>query len=177
MFRRRFEQPPPDQRISMSAIVCVMGAILFCLFAGIMLPWLLWREHREQEMLTWPSVTGSIVSARIDGRYPKAGSIRFVHELTYSYIIEKKSFVGNRSYYGRSTPGWDSPAQARKSLPAPGEKIDIHYNPKDPSDCVLHVLPTPASDRKLLHGFAGGLGFGGCLTMLIAGYAWRKERK
>jgi len=150
---------------------------VFGLFGLLMFPWMIWSRGRVEVMLKWPTADAEIIGTDTKSRYRKNEGTRYQHKLTYRFSVSNQSYVGDRVSYGGSPPEWRSEAEARRALPALGSKVQIRYNPKDPSDTVIHVIRTSDSDESLLRWIVVGVGLAGGGLMAAAGVAWRRETR
>lgn len=153
------------------------GVVVFGFFGVFMFPWMSWSHGRVERMLTWPSVEAEIIATDTKWVYGKREGTRYQNNLSYRFVISNQSYVGDRVSYGGSPPEWRSEAEARGALPALGSKIQVRYNPEDPTDTVIHIIRTSDADYDLLRWLVAGLGVAGGGLMVAAGIAWRSERR
>lgn len=168
---------PRLPKLTANARLCLVGAAIFGLFGLFMLPWSFWSRSRIEQMLTWPTVEADIVATGIASSHVKYEGTRYRHELTYRFTVAGRTYTGDRVSYGGPPPRWHSEAEARRALSAHGGKVRIRYNPRDPRDTVIHIVPGSASDENVLRWLSAGGGLAGFGLMLAAGAAWRRERR
>lgn len=157
--------------------MCLFGAFIFALFGVFMFPWMIWSQGRVEAMTMWPVTDAEIVAADTTWTYRKGEGAKYRQKLAYRFVVKNQAYTGDRVSYGGSPPEWRSEAEARRALPAVGGKIQIRFDPSDPSDSVIHVMRASDSDGLMWRWFAGGVAAAGGLLMVAAGRAWRAERK
>lgn len=118
----------------MSTLLAVV--IIFGLAGGIIFFISHFNKKRNAEAATWPSVKGEI-------RYSDTEEVRGDDDLSYSaavqynYVVDGKSYGGNRIMYGNTTFSNRSDAQKLCDKYPVGTTVDVFYDPKKPSRCVL----------------------------------------
>ncbi len=164
-------------KLNANARMCLIGAFVFALFGVFMFPWMSWTRRRVEAMTKWPAADAEIVATDTTWTYSKNEGTKYRQKLAYRFVVKNRTYIGDRVSYGGSPPEWCSDAEAKRALPAVGSKIQIRFDPSDPTDSVIHVMRLPDSDDLMLRCLAGGLGSAGGLLMVAAGIAWRAERK
>jgi hypothetical protein len=118
----------------MSTLLAVI--LIFGLVGGIIFVTWQFNKKRNAEAATWPSVKGEI-------RYSATEEVRGDDDIShsaavqYNYVVDGKPYVGNRILYGNTT--FSNPRDAQKlcdKYPV-GATVDVYYDPKKPSRCVL----------------------------------------
>jgi hypothetical protein len=164
-------------KLSSNAVACLFGAFVFALFGVFMFPWMLWSRARVEAMIDWTTAQAEIVKAGATSRFQKGAGTQYQHSLNYRFSVGDHWFVGDRVSYGGPPPQWNSEAEARASLPTIGSKIQVRYDPRDPSDSVVHLIRVSDSSDLVIRWVAGGIGAAGGVLMLISGSAWRAEKR
>lgn len=164
-------------KLSSNARLCVVGAFIFLLFGGFMLPWQIWSRARVEAMLQWPVTGATVVAAHTERRTSKNDRPWYHHALAYRFTLQDRTFSGDRVFYGGTPPRWRTEEEARRALPAIGSTLQIRYNPADPADNVITVYRHSDSDERLFRWLTGCVGAVGGVLMVFAGRAWRAERK
>jgi hypothetical protein len=164
-------------KLSANARMCLIGVFVFGLFGVFMFPWMIWSRGRLEDMLKWPTAEAQIIAADTKWVHRRNEGTRYQHKLTYRFVVSNQSYVGDRAAYGGTPPEWRSEAEARGALPALGSKVRIRYNPREPSDTVIHVIRTSDSDENLLRWVVAGVGLAGGGLMVVGGIPWRREKR
>lgn len=115
----------------------------------------------------WPVAPGTI-RERAVGPSTTTGASRpgryFEPKITYTYEVEGKPYTGHR--VALTTNAYDE-AQARKVVNELPDRVDVHYNPRDPSDAVLQTSSIGLAILALAAGLVGVLG--GAVILLSRG--------
>ena len=181
--QKAFRASGPDRdfgflrRLSPNGRGVLIGSVVFGLFGAFMFPWMIWSQGRVEDMAHWTATDATVLSTDTAYSYQRYGGSGYKHEISFSYVVGDREYIGDRVSYGDAPPKWPSRAQAVRNLPAAGSSIQIRYNPKDPSDSVIYVLTTsPGMFRYMLWlvGVVGALG-GALLLISVAGVI--KERR
>jgi hypothetical protein len=105
----------------------------------------------------WPVASGRVTEKTI-GPSTTTGASRpgryFEPRVTYSYTVDGKSFTGHR--IGVTTNAYDEDT-ARKTANDFPESVEVHYNPKDPSDALLQPSATGIAIIMLAAGILAAL--------------------
>ena len=94
----------------------------------------------------WPAAAGRIVESKIverkvDGssgrRRTRSSDRDYTVDVRYSYEVEGQKFEGDRLRYGNESHDSRASAMEEQSRFAPGKEVQVHYDPKTPSQSVL----------------------------------------
>jgi hypothetical protein len=103
----------------------------------------------------WPVASGKITE-RTTGPSTTSGASRpgryFEPRVTYSYTVDGKPYQGHR--IGLSTDGYDQDKAQRVADGLP-ERVDVYYNPRDPSDALLSPGSSGSGILLLILGALG----------------------
>jgi hypothetical protein len=111
-----------------------------------------WQIARSLLATGWPTTTGTITDTRnVHHKGSEGLSGEYVR---YRYVVNDQPFVGDRVRFGpqigptslRPAPVGDSASTesvGRFHRLSPGTSVRVHYNPRDPSDSVLLLAPSP----------------------------------
>ena len=103
----------------------------------------------------WPVATGKITE-RTTGPSTTSGASRpgryFEPRVTYTYTVDGKPYQGHR--IGLTTDGYDQDKAQRVADDLPAS-VDVHYNPRDPSDALLQPGSTSSGILLLILGALG----------------------
>ena len=146
-------QAPPNPRPPISpgcskAFIFVVGR-LFPLSFGfgsiIFLSVGLWMINKGMQSENWVKGTATITSSEIEKTESRSKdaqgftktSISYSVRVKYSYAVKGSNYEGNTVGFGTISHNERSDAQEElKSYPK-GKKIDVYYDPENPSDSVL----------------------------------------
>ena len=105
----------------------------------------------------WPVVTGKITERTV-GPSTTSGASRpgryFEPRVTYSYTVDGKPYSGHRIALTTNAYDEDKARSVANELP---ESVEVHYNPRDPSDAVLQPSSIGLSIFILIVGVIGVL--------------------
>jgi hypothetical protein len=111
----------------------------------------------------WPVVTGKIVERGVGPATTSGASRagRYVEpRVTYTYTVEGKQLRGHRIALTTNAYDEDQARRVANELP---DSVEVHYNPRDPSDAVLQPSAIGLSLFILIVGAIGLLIGGGLL--------------
>ena len=136
--------PPPDpvrQTIGNITLLAAMLA-LWVVVAGCVV--YTWRAHaRARDARDWPTVRGHLTQAA----YRTSLTLRnllggmtthWTVDVMYRYRVEGREYSGARLCFG----GWYTYASTRAALKEEykrGQRVDVHYDPDNPSRAVIRV--------------------------------------
>ena len=146
-------QPPSNPRPPISpgcskAFIFVLGRLFplsFGLGGLIFLGVGLWAINKGMQSENWDKGTATITSSEIkkterrskDPQGFTQTSTSYSVRVKYSYTVEGSNYEGNTIGFGTMSHNEKSDAQEElKSYPN-GKKIDVYYDPENPSDSVL----------------------------------------
>ncbi|HET9622861.1 MAG TPA: DUF3592 domain-containing protein [Kofleriaceae bacterium] len=138
-------------------VILVIGAA--AIFAGASM----WSASRKAR--GWPVAAGTITERAVGPSTTTGASRpgRYVEpKVTYTYTVDGKPYTGHR--IALTTNAYDE-AQAKKIVDALPDRVDVHYNPADPSDAVLQ---TSSIGLAMLALAAGVIGIVAGAAMLLA---------
>jgi Protein of unknown function (DUF3592) len=112
------------------------GITVALLIAGIGVLALVYLEFsRARATKQWPSAEATVIESKVEIEYDDGRFYRL--KLSYSYMIDGKSFLGEGIRGDSSVWSWSYPAsRAAKKYPE-GAKVLAYYLPSDPSKAVL----------------------------------------
>ena len=144
----------------------------------------------SNEASSWPSVKGSIANTRIQTHISTLNNLTtrstfnktYYPEITYSWIVDGKSFKGTRYGLGYTHPKYPEKTKAKKAAKnfLPGTSIKVFYNPNSPKDAVINRSEKIVSYIPLLMGLfflAVGLLFLRLSSKLEEGYRHYMENQ
>src|SRR5215470_1730719 len=115
----------------------------------------------------WPVVTGQIVERSV-GPSTTSGASRpgryFEPRVTYRYTVEGKPYTGHRIALTTNAYDEDKARSVANDLP---ERVDVHYNPRDPGDALLEPSSIGIAIIALIAGAIAALVGAG---MLVASF-------
>ena len=124
---------------------CVGGIATLIGLGGTVLT--LWYIQQDRASESWPHVTGSIVTSRIDtetnhnspsGEYRAISSdTDYSVELRYTYQVEGRTYEGHRLRFGSGSHEDYSDAMKEQQQFPEGKKVSIYYHPDKPGRSVL----------------------------------------
>ena len=146
-------QPPSNPRPPISpgcskAFIFVLGRLFplsFGLGGLIFLGVGLWAINKGMQSENWDKGTATITSSEIEKTERRSKdpqgfnqtSTSYSVRVKYSYTVEGSNYEGNTIGFGTMSHNEKSDAQEElKSYPK-GKKIDVYYDPENPSDSVL----------------------------------------
>lgn len=99
---------------------------------------------------TWATTTGSIRDYRIDTVRDSDG-VAYRPIIRYDYSVQGQDYVGGRITF-TSDMGSSSKARVERFRAAypPGASVNVHYDPRNPSDAVLSLDRDPTISMMLL---------------------------
>lgn len=123
---------------------------------------------REVEVSSWPVTTGIVDSVAIEGE-------RAFHvKLSYRYTIEGQEYSTTRHLeapgFGGKQKRWNV-AETTSHLYSPGKEIDVHYNPDDPSESLIHVGITYGNCLQIAFGVVLLI-----IGIVVIGRSFRRKR-
>ena len=127
-----------------SNLAVSVGAFCGCVYAVVQI-------GRALAAARWPSVEGELTAVRVVSEVGADGTD--YDYVTYRYTVGGLPYQNDRLRFGpMARPGsvWpravtlpsDSSAQAfLERRYRPGERVQVHYNPRNPADSVLRLSP------------------------------------
>lgn len=153
----------PEQRRRNQWIVVARTLGAFgCAVALIVLPiWWLGYSH-GQASLSWPVVSGNIISSEV--RSERAGrSLTYRPVVRYRFRVDGREYSNTRVFFGNNASAREAEAQERAARYPAGRVVEVRYQPGRPEESVLEPGPAPDGWFVLAIGGAAlalGLGFG-----------------
>ena len=115
----------------------------------------------------WPVVPGQIVERSV-GPSTTTGASRpgryFEPRVTYRYTVDGKPYTGHRISLTTRAYDEDKARSVADDLP---ERVDVHYNPRDPGDALLEPSSIGIAIVALIAGALAALVGAG---MLVASF-------
>ena len=122
---------PPEHRFA--TLTLGLGLLLLGIFQ--------FRKVRASH--SWPSTAGRILSAKVDvsesrGNEDTPDSTSYIPAVRYEYTAGTQTLQGDRiAFVARAYNDRPSAAKALEPYPV-GAPVTVYFNPKKPSDAVLH---------------------------------------
>ena len=115
---------------------------LFLLF-GIAALWAAFRVSGDiKRGRSWPTTPGKILERKV-GEPMATRNPTYMPYVKYTYTVDGKQYTNDQVYLIKRSGGRvDKIQKLVDGLPDP---IDVHYNPKDPSQAFLLTNPTSTS--------------------------------
>lgn len=173
----------------------IFGLGLLSVLAGLVTITMGYLAHREDcSKVSWPTVNGKIQSSELiltsrtrvewgardmppDSKAVECKGWRIITE--YRYQVNGTQYTGrkptSRFLFEEVSSSTDGPSERLKQLQKkliPGNTLEVHYNPEDPSECYLFHTP---SDQKLRGSIVGGAIF--ILGILLIGLSQKSAVK
>lgn len=110
------------------------------------------KARMKRAVLSWPETVGEILSAEVrKGRniYSSlSGPIWGIPHFTYRYVVNGRTYVGDRVYVFRDTNAY-RPHVAREIVDSKpvGSRVPVYYDPTDPSKSCLERKPNAILDE------------------------------
>ncbi|HLW90403.1 MAG TPA: DUF3592 domain-containing protein [Roseiarcus sp.] len=124
-------------------LVCV--ALLIALLIGF-------KARQEIQVRFWPKVAGAVTKSAIQPRRQRFGReptrLDNIPDVEYRFRVGAASYVGVRIGLNTEYAGVSIEAMVRK-YPV-GALVQVAYNPKDPTECLLEPRANSAFLRQLL---------------------------
>jgi len=105
-----------------------------------------WRDFRRwRAVARWPVADGLVVGSEVDQRDGCQDDYAESLKLTYVFTVNGRTFTGSRVRAGQDlhltighVPGtaWSGARTDAEAYP-PGRRVDVRYEPRDPSNCCL----------------------------------------
>ena len=146
-------QPPSNPRPPISpgcskAFIFVLGRLFplsFGLGGLIFLGVGLWAINKGMQSENWDKGTATITSSEIEKTERRSKdpqgfnqtSTSYSVRVKYSYTVEGSNYEGNTIGFGTMSHNEKSDAQEELKSYLKGKKIDVYYDPENPSDSVL----------------------------------------
>lgn len=127
--------------------------------------------YRQWQTIGWFKTEGVIESSRItERRDGSSNRILYSVEVKYRYEVEGQTYIGERWRYGGSME-----SNRRSVFPqySPGERVEVYYDPDEPSEAVLMSGLTDLDRAFLL--FVSQLNLP-IVLFLVAMVVWKKRR-
>lgn len=162
-------QPPPSP-----VMPWVLGGA-FALFGLPLVGLALSTFAKDRRIARWPRAPGTVVSSRIAS---STGTTRdkqgysqeytsYTPEVTYRYVIDGTEYEGSAVARGELSTTTRSAVEACVDRYAPGNAIEVLYDPTDPTTAYLEVRRSIGA--LILLGFGGLLmGIGVLIIALVA---------
>jgi len=143
-------------------------ALLGAVFLILGIVWIVWllRLHRRalvqvRTAQSWPKVQGEILESRIgaDESTDSDGnsSNTYFPVLRYRYAVGGTDYEGKRLRFGLERSASEGKIKAWLIPYREGARPAVHYNPRDPADCVLETVKPTAG--YLVAALIGGAVF------------------
>jgi hypothetical protein len=139
------------------------------------------RERKKAQVTeTWPTASGTILSARLDqqtrterreGRSYTSTSYTPIVE--YTYVIGGQTYQGSRVFPGASMSYDHGTAQGIVNRYQPGAAVTVHYDPGDPAQAVLETKAKGGNLFLILGGVFAALGLVGCCIGVVLVFVTR----
>ena len=94
--------------------------------------------HTEQEIASWPSVSGTIVVSRVTHHTDDDGDDYYKPYYIYEYDVDGQKFENDEYSVLHSTESFSLKEAAIESKLKTGTKVSVFYNPKDPTDSYMY---------------------------------------
>ena len=95
------------------------------------------NAYRQTRAKGYPVVTGTITHSEVTVHHGD-DSTTYGVEVKYEFEVAGRRYEGDCYRYGQMSSSDNSARKIVDSLPV-GKQVDVHYNPVEPSDCVLLV--------------------------------------
>jgi len=126
--------------VTKTTLVAVFGWT--CLLGGALLTsWAVLTVLDARASLAWPTVTGRVLSARVERTVSRSTSgtrdYRYRASVSYRYSVEGESYSGDRVSF--LTDYYDSAEAAGATIArfASGNEVMVRYKPGEPGEAVL----------------------------------------
>src|SRR5882672_3247953 len=120
----------------------------------------------RDESARWPTAAGVVTQSRIREGYLKSVKA-YAPDVEYQYTVLGSEHAGSTLRFSTVSKWGTEPAAKKRISPFPvGRQVDIHYNPKDPSESVLEA-GLSEDDQETLHLIVAGLLFFSILWALM----------
>ena len=104
---------------------------------------------RARRYKSYPVAEGIVTGMELK---PRKGRMRtWVPVIEYTFQVDTKTYTGNRLTFSQVVVEEDTAEKIRK-LFANGNPVKVHYNPRNPDDCVLNPSGADLKNRLLLGG-------------------------
>jgi len=149
-------------------IAFCLGGIFFLLGLGLAIFGFV-QGKKAKSTESWPTVSGSIVSSRLDqktstdfdGEYSST-STSYTPMVEYNYEIDGRTYQGKRVFPGASMSYDHGTAQSIVNRYQPGATVSVHYDPVDPTQAVLETKSKGGNLFLILGSVFALLGMMGC---------------
>ena len=102
---------------------------------------------RSSRYRSFPVAEGMIISMDLK---PRKGRLRtWIPVFEYTFQVNGAIFSGNRLTFSQVVVEEDTAAKIRE-LFAVGNPVRVHYNPRNPNDCVLNPSGAELKNRLIL---------------------------
>jgi hypothetical protein len=116
-------------------------AAIFAICFGLALLLFFFASRRATKMAAdWPLVRGKIVSSNTEAiRKTEDGRTRTTYSpaVEYAYRVNGADYRGRQINLGVTVSGSQAAAEKQAARYKPGSEIDVHYDPKNPSNAAL----------------------------------------
>lgn len=121
----------------------------------------------------WPSAPGTITESRSDpGGHDGSGPY---HIVGYAFVVDGRARTGDRVTFDVTGADEEEVAARLKRYPV-GKRVDVRYDPDDPSVCALEAPRYTFGDQVLIKGVPALYGLAALFIALAATSAWRSTR-
>lgn len=158
-------------------IALCLGGVFFLLGIGLVIFGIVQRK-KAKTAETWPTASGSIVSARLDQNTRiehdddhTSTSTSYTPIVEYTYEIGGKTYRGNRVFPGASMSYDHGTAQGIVNRYQPGSVVTVHYDPADPTQAVLETKSKGGNLFLIIGAVFAVLGIIGCCIGVILVFA------
>jgi hypothetical protein len=157
----------PKSPASLRSASCHLGSAVLLLVLGVFAASRALPEFLQAARARfWPTAPGVVVSSHVvEASAGRASTLRPKLALGYRFEVDGRSFEGSRLSFGADAgpATFDFARSAATRYPA-RSRVDVRFNPADPSDCVLEAKAAGAAWVFALVATAG-LALGGLWMM------------
>lgn len=164
-----------DMMRNMSGSISALVGLPFLIIAIVFFA--LWIRARWQVSgaRNWPSTTGRVLSSDMESRRVRSGngySTSHYAVVMYEYMVDGQRYQSNRLTLG--TPlgtSFTSGVQKKLALYPVGSRVQVYYDPEDPTEAVLEVK-APAGNVYLFVAILIVAILAVTMTVTLGGMAW-----
>jgi len=122
---------------------------------------------RQAQAQHWPVAMGHVTSAKVETESDSESGTSYKAKIEYTYAVDGVPFTASRVRFGFNSSSSRSASAIVQKYRA-GSRVDVHYNPRDPSMAVLQTIAIGAPD---LFGFIFMMPFN-MITLFGLRIAW-----
>lgn len=133
-----------DLMRNMSGSISALVSIPFLIIAIVF--FFLWARSRWKTSAAknWPSTTGRVISSEMEARRSRSGSggysTSYYAVVLYEYMVNGQRLQSNRLTLGTPIGTSFTGRVQKKVLQYPvGSRVEVFYNPDDPTEAVLEI--------------------------------------